>query len=106
MSYVGSVYLHQDKSIFKIEELPPDLFAESLDLPGTPKIRFTNTLFTVPMTKDSSDPNPQSRRTSTNLAEFGSSLSSAIRTVRQRLAGTWKSGLCSDKAPWPSDLFF
>jgi ATP-dependent RNA helicase DDX10/DBP4 len=35
-----SVYLHKDKSIFKIEELPADLFAESLGLPGTPKIKF------------------------------------------------------------------
>ena len=35
-----SVYLHRDKSIFKIEELPADLFAESLGLPGTPKIKF------------------------------------------------------------------
>ena len=35
-----SVYLHKDKSVFKIEELPVDLFAESLGLPGTPKIKF------------------------------------------------------------------
>jgi len=35
-----SIYLHKDKSIFKIEELPIDLFAESLGLPGTPKIKF------------------------------------------------------------------
>lgn len=40
MSYMRSVYLHKDKSIFKIEELPADLFAESLGLPGTPKIKF------------------------------------------------------------------
>ena len=35
-----SIYLQKDKSIFKIEELPVDLFAESLGLPGTPKIKF------------------------------------------------------------------
>ena len=40
VSYMRSVYLHKDKSIFKIEELPADLFAESLGLPGTPKIKF------------------------------------------------------------------
>ena len=42
MSYMRSVYLHKDKSVFKIEELPADLFAESLGLPGTPKIKFLN----------------------------------------------------------------
>lgn len=39
-----SVYLHKDKSIFKIEELPVDVFAESLGLPGTPKIKFLSNL--------------------------------------------------------------
>jgi len=32
--------LHKDKSIFKLEDLPVDRFAESLGLPGTPKIKF------------------------------------------------------------------
>ena len=35
-----SIYLHKDKSIFKLSELPVDKFAESLGLPGTPKIKF------------------------------------------------------------------
>ncbi|KAK0220932.1 P-loop containing nucleoside triphosphate hydrolase protein [Armillaria nabsnona] len=40
VSYLRSVYLHKDKSIFKVSELPVDQFAESLGLPGTPKIKF------------------------------------------------------------------
>ncbi|KAF8557492.1 DEAD-domain-containing protein [Imleria badia] len=40
VSYVRSVYLHKDKSIFKLDELPVDKFAESLGLPGAPKIKF------------------------------------------------------------------
>lgn len=40
MSYVRSVYLHKDKSIFKLDELPVDEFAGSLGLPGAPKIKF------------------------------------------------------------------
>ena len=40
VSYVRSVYLHKDKSIFKLDELPADKFAESLGLPGAPKIKF------------------------------------------------------------------
>ncbi|KAG7442879.1 DEAD-domain-containing protein [Guyanagaster necrorhizus] len=40
VSYLRSIYLHKDKSIFKISELPVDQFAESLGLPGTPKIKF------------------------------------------------------------------
>lgn len=40
MSYVRSIYLHKDKSIFNVDELPVDRFAESLGLPGTPKIKF------------------------------------------------------------------
>ena len=42
MSYLRSVHLHKDKNIFKIDELPVDKFAESLGLPGTPKIKFLN----------------------------------------------------------------
>lgn len=34
------MYLHKDKAIFKVEELPADRFAESLGLPGAPKIKF------------------------------------------------------------------
>ncbi|KAF9238937.1 DEAD-domain-containing protein [Melanogaster broomeanus] len=40
VSYVRSVYLHKDKSIFKVDELPVQEFAESLGLPGAPKIKF------------------------------------------------------------------
>ena len=40
MSYVRSVYLHKDKSVFKLDELPVAKFAESLGLPGAPKIKF------------------------------------------------------------------
>ena len=40
MSYLRSVYLQKDKSIFKLEELPVEKFAESLGLPGVPKIKF------------------------------------------------------------------
>ena len=42
MSYLRSIYLHKDKSIFKIDGLPVDRFAESLGLPGTPNIKFLN----------------------------------------------------------------
>lgn len=40
VSYLRSVYLHKDKSIFKVDELPVKQFAESLGLPGVPKIKF------------------------------------------------------------------
>jgi len=40
VSYVRSVHLHHDKSIFKVDELPIGAFAASLGLAGTPKIRF------------------------------------------------------------------
>ncbi|KZP30818.1 ATP-dependent RNA helicase dbp-4, partial [Athelia psychrophila] len=40
VSYLRSIYLHKDKAIFKLEELPVDRFAESLGLPGAPKIKF------------------------------------------------------------------
>lgn len=40
VSYLRSIYLHKDKTIFKLEDLPVDKFAESLGLPGTPKIKF------------------------------------------------------------------
>ncbi|KAF9021679.1 DEAD-domain-containing protein [Hymenopellis radicata] len=40
VSYLRSVHLHKDKSIFKLSELPVEEFAESLGLPGAPKIKF------------------------------------------------------------------
>lgn len=40
VSYLRSVYLHKDKNIFKVGELPVERFAESLGLPGAPKIKF------------------------------------------------------------------
>ncbi|KAF9564064.1 DEAD-domain-containing protein [Agrocybe pediades] len=40
VSYLRSIYLHKDKSIFKLDGLPVDKFAEALGLPGTPKIKF------------------------------------------------------------------
>jgi ATP-dependent RNA helicase DDX10/DBP4 len=40
VSYLRSVHLHKDKTVFKIDELPVDRYAESLGLPGTPRIKF------------------------------------------------------------------
>ncbi|KAJ7481739.1 ATP-dependent RNA helicase dbp-4 [Mycena latifolia] len=40
VSYLRSIHLHKDKSIFKLAELPAERFAESLGLPGAPKIKF------------------------------------------------------------------
>lgn len=40
VSYLRSVHVHKDKSIFKLSELPVQRFAESLGLPGAPKIKF------------------------------------------------------------------
>ncbi|THV08033.1 DEAD-domain-containing protein [Dendrothele bispora CBS 962.96] len=42
VSYLRSIHLHKDKSIFKLTELPVEKFAESLGLPGAPKIKFLN----------------------------------------------------------------
>ncbi|KAJ6583169.1 P-loop containing nucleoside triphosphate hydrolase protein [Mycena sp. CBHHK59/15] len=40
VSYLRSIHLHKDKTIFKLVELPAVRFAESLGLPGAPKIKF------------------------------------------------------------------
>ncbi|KAI0767518.1 DEAD-domain-containing protein [Fomes fomentarius] len=40
VSYLRSVYLQKDKTIFKLDELPVERFAEALGLPGMPKIKF------------------------------------------------------------------
>lgn len=40
MSYLRSIHLHKDKSIFKLDELPIERYAESLGLPGAPKVKF------------------------------------------------------------------
>ncbi|KAJ7093905.1 P-loop containing nucleoside triphosphate hydrolase protein [Mycena belliarum] len=40
VSYMRSIHLHKDKAIFKLAELPAERFAESLGLPGAPKIKF------------------------------------------------------------------
>ncbi|GBE89884.1 ATP-dependent RNA helicase dbp4 [Sparassis crispa] len=40
VSYLRSVYLQKEKSIFKVGELPAERFAQALGLPGMPKIKF------------------------------------------------------------------
>ncbi|EMD36799.1 hypothetical protein CERSUDRAFT_114703 [Gelatoporia subvermispora B] len=40
VSYVRSVYLQKDKSVFKVDQLPVERFAQALGLPGMPKIKF------------------------------------------------------------------
>ncbi|KAJ3113952.1 ATP-dependent RNA helicase dbp4 [Phlyctochytrium bullatum] len=40
ISYMKSVYLQSNKAIFKVDELPSEAFAESLGLPGAPRIKF------------------------------------------------------------------
>ena len=40
VSYLRSVYLQKDKSIFKLNELPVERFSDSPRLSGMPKIRF------------------------------------------------------------------
>lgn len=40
VSYLRSVYLHKDKEVFKLTELPAEEFAVSLGLPGAPKIKL------------------------------------------------------------------
>ncbi|KAF8646746.1 hypothetical protein AX16_007073 [Volvariella volvacea WC 439] len=42
VSYLRSIYLHKDKSIFQLDQLPVERFAASLGLPGAPKIKFLN----------------------------------------------------------------
>ncbi|KAI0342462.1 DEAD-domain-containing protein [Trametopsis cervina] len=42
VSYLRSIHIHRDKTIFKLGELPVERFAESLGLPGAPKIKFLN----------------------------------------------------------------
>ncbi|KAF8309942.1 P-loop containing nucleoside triphosphate hydrolase protein [Cantharellus anzutake] len=40
INYVKSIYLHKNKEIFKVSELPLKEFAVSLGLPGAPKVKF------------------------------------------------------------------
>ncbi|ODQ77476.1 hypothetical protein BABINDRAFT_163487 [Babjeviella inositovora NRRL Y-12698] len=40
ISYMRSVYVQKDKEVFNIEELPTEKYAQSLGLPGAPKIKM------------------------------------------------------------------
>ncbi|KZT43393.1 DEAD-domain-containing protein [Sistotremastrum suecicum HHB10207 ss-3] len=40
ISYVRSIYLHKDKTVFDVDALPVEKFALSLGLPGAPKIKL------------------------------------------------------------------
>lgn len=40
ISYVKSIYIQKDKDVFKFDELPTEDFANSLGLPGAPKIKI------------------------------------------------------------------
>ncbi|QLQ81043.1 hypothetical protein HG537_0E03980 [Torulaspora globosa] len=40
ISYVRSIYIQKDKEVFEFEDLPTEEFAQSLGLPGAPKIKI------------------------------------------------------------------
>ncbi|WWC92167.1 ATP-dependent RNA helicase DBP4 [Kwoniella dendrophila CBS 6074] len=40
ISYMKSIHIQKDKSVFKFSELPAEAFAESMGLPGAPQIKF------------------------------------------------------------------
>lgn len=40
ISYVKSIYIQKDKEVFKFDDLPTEEFANSLGLPGAPKIKI------------------------------------------------------------------
>ena len=40
VSYLRSVHLQKDKTIFDVTKLPAEAYAASLGLPGVPKIKF------------------------------------------------------------------
>ncbi|KAK9371364.1 P-loop containing nucleoside triphosphate hydrolase protein [Lipomyces kononenkoae] len=42
ISYCKSIFIQKDKDIFKFADLPAEEFAESLGLPGAPRIKFLN----------------------------------------------------------------
>lgn len=43
ISYYRSVHVQNDKEVFKLDELPAEKYAESLGLPGAPKIKIKGT---------------------------------------------------------------
>ena len=45
ISYMRSVFLQANKDIFNVQALPAEEFAESLGLPGAPKISFVKVFF-------------------------------------------------------------
>ncbi|KAK8850415.1 ATP-dependent RNA helicase DBP4 [Kwoniella newhampshirensis] len=42
ISYMKSIHIQKDKSIFRLSELPADAYADSLGLPGAPQIKFAD----------------------------------------------------------------
>ncbi|KAJ2782311.1 ATP-dependent RNA helicase dbp4 [Coemansia javaensis] len=42
VTYVRSVHLQKNKKVFAVDQLPLDEYAESLGLPGAPKVRFVH----------------------------------------------------------------
>lgn len=40
ISYIRSIYIQKDREVFKFEELPTEEFAQSLGLPGAPRIKI------------------------------------------------------------------
>lgn len=54
ISYMRSVHLQRNKEIFDVHALPAEKFAESLGLPGAPKIKFVKVCFAAhcPISKE------------------------------------------------------
>ena len=67
VSYLRSIHVQKDKSVFQLDKLPLQRYAESLGLPGAPKIKFLN--------KEIAKLKKNASHATTNLAKSGKAVS-------------------------------
>lgn len=92
VSYLRSIHLQKNKSVFDLAQLPVDDFAQSLGLPGTPKIKFLSREIAKQKKNASRDLQALEVDTSSSedeeeTGEPTSSKAAAVRTKYDRMFG-------------------
>ncbi|WFD20329.1 RNA helicase [Malassezia caprae] len=97
VSYVRSVHLHKDKSIFDLAALPLPEYAASLGLPGAPKIKFIREAQAQAQARAAAQAAPSESDTASEADEPQAPAPKAVRTKHDRLFNRTNQTVLSDQ---------
>ncbi|KAK9246096.1 P-loop containing nucleoside triphosphate hydrolase protein [Lipomyces tetrasporus] len=85
ISYCKSIFIQKDKTVFKLEDLPVEEFAESLGLPGAPRIKFLSSQKSKLLKNASQQDFSDSQNEDASGDEVKSNVKGTVRTKYDRM---------------------